>query len=224
MLVDKSQSGMIPLKIVKHPIPVLPRGRIHRPRHKQLSIGRLLVINLSKFHFHLQTLLLHQQNIKKNPLYRKVRQPLAKHAHRNQVHLQKHQQKLLLNHQQHLDLACQNHLIQIQNKQPKIKTKTNKIQIVYEKQRKTYLNLPIDMIVSIVIPASGGMRWIHPRQRGADLEVDLHPLSAPIVMIAVPHHALGIIESRYVNTREQYLPFGPQNEQYDPMEFSRSKG
>ena len=80
------------------------------------------------------------------------------------------------------------------------------------------------MMVSIVIPASGGMRWIHPHQRGADLEVDLHPLSAPIVMIVVPHHALGIIESRYVNTREQYLPFGPQNEQYDPMEFSRSKG
>ena len=217
---------MIPLKIVKHPMQVLPRGRIHRPRHKQLSLGRLLVINLSKFHFHLQTLLLHQQNIKKNPLHLKVRHPLAKHAHRNQLHLQKHQQKLLLNHQQHLDLACQNHLIQIQNKQPKIKikTKSNKIQIVYKKQRKTYLNLPIDMMVSIVIPASGGMRWIHPHQRGADLEVDLHPLSAPMVMIAVPHHALGIIESRYVNTREQYLPFGPQNEQYDPMEFSRSKG
>jgi hypothetical protein len=32
-----------------------------------------------------------------------------------------------------LDLACQNNPIQIQNKQPKIKTKTNKIQIVYEK-------------------------------------------------------------------------------------------
>ena len=80
------------------------------------------------------------------------------------------------------------------------------------------------MIVSIVIPASGGMRWIHPRQRGADLEVDLHPLSAPMVMIAVPHHALGIIENRYVNTREQYLPFGPQNEQYNPMALSRSKG
>jgi len=47
---------------------------------------------------------------------------------------------LLLSHQQHLDLACQNHLIQIQNKQPKIKTKTktNKIQIVYKKQRKTF--------------------------------------------------------------------------------------
>lgn len=154
MLVDRSQSRMIPLKIVKHPMQVLPRGRIHRPRHKQLSLGRLLVINLSKFHFHLQTLLLHQQNIKKNPLHLKVRHPLAKHAHRNQVHLQ----KLRLNYQQHLDLACQNHLIQIQNKQPKIKTKTNKIQIVYEKQRKTYLNLPIDMMVSIVIPASGGMR------------------------------------------------------------------
>ena len=80
------------------------------------------------------------------------------------------------------------------------------------------------MMVSIVIPASGGMRWIHPRQRGTDLEVDLHPRSAPMVMIAVPHHALGIIENRYVNTREQYLPFGPQNEQYNPMEFSRSKG
>lgn len=117
MLVDRSQSRMIPLKIVKHPMQVLPRGRIHRPRHKQLSLGRLLVINLSKFHFHLQTLLLHQQNIKKNPLHLKVRHPLAKHAHRNQVHLQKHQQKLLLNHQQHLDLACQSHLIQIQNKQ-----------------------------------------------------------------------------------------------------------
>jgi hypothetical protein len=39
------------------------------------------------------------------------------------------------------------------------------------------------MMVSIVIPASGGMRWIHPRQRGADLEVDLHPLSAPITSV-----------------------------------------
>jgi len=224
MLVDRSQSRMIPLKIVKHPMQVLPRGRIHRPRHKQLSLGRLLVINLSKFHFHLQTLLLHQQNIKRNPLHRKVRHPLANHTHHNQVHLQKHQQKHLLNHQQHLHLACQNHLIQIQNKQPKIKTKINQIQIVYEKLRKTYLNLPIDMMVSIVIPASGGMRWIHPYQRGADLEVDVHPLSAPMVMIAVPYHALGIIESRYVNTREQYLPFGPQDEQYNPMELSRSKG
>jgi hypothetical protein len=83
------------------------------------------------------------------------------------------------------------------------------MQIVYKKQRKTYLNLPIDMMVSIVIPASGGIRWIHPHQRGADLEVDHHPLSAPIVMIAVPHHALEIIENRYVNTREQCLPFGP---------------
>ena len=226
MLVDRSQSRMIPLKIVKYPMQVLLRGRIHRPRHKQLSLGRLLVVNLSKFHFHLQTLLLHQQNIKKNPLHLKVRHPLAKHAHCNQVHLQKHQQKLLLSHQQHLDLACQNHLIQIQNKQPKIKTKTKttKIQIVYKKQRKTYLNLPIDMMVSIVIPASGGMRWIHLRQRGADLEVDLHPLSAPMVMIAVTHHALGIMENRYLNTREQYLPFGPQNEQYNPMELSRFKG
>ena len=226
MLVDRSQSRMIPLKIVKHPMQVLPRGRIHRPRHKQLSLGRLLVMILSKFHFHLQTLLLHQQNIKKNPLHLKVRHPLAKHPHRNHVHLQKHQHKLLLSHQQHLDLACQNHLIQIQNKQPKIKTKTktNKIQIVYKKQRKTYLNLPIDMMVSIVIPASGGMRWIHPHQRGADLEVDLHPPSALMVMIAVPHHALLIIESRYVNAGEQYPPFGPQNEQYYPMELSRSKG
>jgi len=224
MLVDRSQSRMIPLKIVKHPMQVLPRGRIHRPRHKQLSLGRLLVINLSKFHFHLQTLLLHQQNIKRNPLHRKVRHPLAKHTHCNQVHLQRHQQKHLQNHQQHLDLACQNHLIQIQNKQPKIKTKINKIQIVYEKQRKIYLNLPTYMMVSIVIPTSGGMRWIHPHQRGADLEVDLHPLSAPMVVIAVPHHALVIIENRYINAREQYLPFGPQNEQYYPMELSRSKG
>jgi hypothetical protein len=56
-----------------------------------------------------------------------------------------------------LDLACQNNPIQIQNKQPKIKTKINKIQNVYENQRKTYLNLPTDMMVSIVILASGGM-------------------------------------------------------------------
>ena len=141
MLVDKSQSGMIPLKIVKHPIPVLPRGRIHRPRHKQLSLGRLLVINLSKFHFHLQTLLLHQQNIKKKSILSESqttssqacssqpntssktptktsskpsttsRSSLPKPSDSNS----KHQQKLLLNHQQHLDLACQNHLIQIQN-------------------------------------------------------------------------------------------------------------
>ena len=80
------------------------------------------------------------------------------------------------------------------------------------------------MMVSIVIPASGGIRWIHPHQRGADLEVDHHPLSAPIVMIAVPHHALEIIENRYVNTREQCLPFGPRNEQYNPMELLGSKG
>ena len=56
-----------------------------------------------------------------------------------------------------LDLACQNNPNQIQNKQPKIKTKINKIQNVYENQRKTYLNLPTDMMVSIVILASGGM-------------------------------------------------------------------
>jgi hypothetical protein len=60
------------------------------------------------------------------------------------------------------------------------------------------------MMVSIVIPASGAMRWIHPRQRGADLEVDHHPLSAPMVMITIPHHALVIIESRYVNTRNTF--------------------
>ena len=204
MLVERSQSRMIPLKIVNHPMQVLSRGHMHRPRHKQLSLDRLLVINLSKCHFLLKTLLLHQQNIKRNPLHRKVRHPLAKHTHRNQLHLQKHQQKHLQNLQQHLDQACQNHLIQIQNKQPKIKTKIKKIQIVYKKQRKTYLNLPIDMMVSIVIPASGAMRWIHPHQRGADLEVDRRSLSAPMVMITIPHHALMIIESRYVNTRNTF--------------------
>ena len=205
MLVERSQSRMIPLKIVNHPMQVLPRGHIHLPRHKQLSLDRLLVIKRSKCHFLPKTLLLwHQQNIKKNPLHRKVRHPLAKHTHRNQLQLQNHQQKHLQNHQQHLDQACQNHLIQIQNKQPKIKTKIKKIQIVYEKQRKTYLNLPTDMMVSIVIPASGAMRWIHHHQRGVDLEVDRRPLSAPMVMIAVPHDALIIIESRYVNTRNTF--------------------
>ena len=103
MLVERSQFRMIPLKIVNHAMQVLPRGHIHRPRHKQLSLDRLLVINLSKCHFLLKTLLLHQQNIKRNPLHRKVRHPLAKHTHRNQLHLQKHQQKHLQNHQQHLD-------------------------------------------------------------------------------------------------------------------------
>ena len=86
----------------------------------------------------------------------------------------------------------------------KNKNKNQEIQIAYEKQRKTYLNLPTDMMVSIVIPAYGAMRWIHPHQRGADLEVDRRPLSTPMVMIAVPHHALMIIENRYVNTRNTF--------------------
>ena len=45
-----------------------------------------------------------------------------------------------------------------------------------------------------------------PPERG-DLEVDLQLLTTQVVMIAVLHHVLSIIEIRNVNIREQYNPF-----------------
>ena len=73
-----------------------------------------------------------QHHIKQNLLHQQVKPTLHLltnlHPH-NQVHLLEHQQKLIPNHQHYLDLSYKN-MIRGQNSQPKIITKSNKIQIV----------------------------------------------------------------------------------------------